>query len=454
MKALQETYYKLLNSQNPDAKGSLWKTAPPAEAKNLTSRITDLILSEAMNSRASDIHFEPMQTLLRIRFRVDGKLYDVLEIQNNSNLTIISRIKVLANLPTDAMSGQKPMDGRFSFKNEKQEFDCRVSTFPTLLGEKIVIRILNKDSSLINLKKVGFHPSDLIKIEQCIQRKNGLFIVSGPTGSGKTTTLYAILNQLHTPHVNIVTLEDPVEYQIDGINQCDIQKRGDRDFAAGLKGILRQDPDVILIGEIRDSETAEIAIRASITGHFVITSLHANSAIGTAIRLINMGLERYMVSYAVIGAIAQRLVRRLCPQCRIPYPIKTEALNRIYQRYGVSPESVNEIDQQSTQTPGELQLQRVKPTITTNSSSETILYKGGGCEHCRGTGYIGRLGVFEVVNFSDKLREAIINNASPIELENIAKEKGYRSLVLDALQKVKAGIITFDDIYPILLERS
>jgi type IV pilus assembly protein PilB len=450
MKSLQEAYTKIIAAQNTGAKSNIFgKPGTPAEATNLTSQVTDFILSEALTARSSDIHFEPLTNHLRIRFRIDGKLYDALEIKNSANITIVARIKILSNLPTDAMSSQKPMDGRFSYKNKTQEFDCRVSTFPTLLGEKIVIRILNKDATLINLKKVGFHPSDLAKIEQCVQRRSGLFIVSGPTGSGKTTTLYSILNHLHTPHVNIVTLEDPVEYQIEGMNQCDIKKRGDGNFASGLKAILRQDPDVILIGEIRDSETAEIAIRASITGHFVITSLHANSAIGTAIRLINMGLERYMVSYAVVGAIAQRLVRRLCPKCKIPYPIKAETLNRIYQRYGLSPDVVNEVELNPSAVTGEIQLQ------PSGNASEITLYKGSGCDACSGTGYMGRLAVFEVVNFNERLRDAIISNVPPSELETIAKEKGgFRSLALDALQKVRAGVITFDDIYPILLEKT
>ena len=448
MGTLRERYAQLLAEQNK-TKTSLWKSSPPTEGSNLSSVITDLILTDAIQSRASDIHIEPIKNYLRIRFRIDGKLYDVLDIQNAPEITIIARLKVLSSLPTDAMSSKKSMDGRFSFKSNSKEFDFRVATFPTLLGEKIAIRILNKDVTIIDLKKIGLDPGDLARIEQSIQRKSGLFIVSGPTGSGKTSTLYAILNQLHTPHVNIVTLEDPVEYQIDGINQCDIKKRGDDSFASGLKSILRQDPDVILIGEIRDSETADIAIRASITGHLVMTSLHANSAIGTVIRLINMGLERYMVSYAVIGAVAQRLVPRLCPKCRVPYTVSLETLNRIYHRLGLNPEPIKTESHPAPSTTGiQLQSDSDQPT------NEFIFYKKAGCEYCNDTGYLGRLAVFEVVNFNEKLRDAIMRNASILELESIARQIGCHSLASDAINKVKAGLITFDDIYPILLEKN
>jgi type IV pilus assembly protein PilB len=444
--ALKELYDQLLASQSK-AKTGLFKSSPPTENTSLTSQIVDLILTEALNSRASDIHIEPMKSSLKIRYRIDGRLYNVLEIPNSAEITIIPRIKVLSNMQTDAMSSKKSMDGRFSFKKGTQEFDFRIATLPTLLGEKIAIRILNKDFTIIDLKKVGFDGADLDRLEQSVQRKSGLIIVCGPTGSGKTSTLYAILNRLHTQHVNIVTLEDPVEYQIDGINQCDVKKGGDGTFAAGLKSLLRQDPDVILIGEIRDSETAEIALRASITGHLVLTSLHANSAIGCVTRLLNMGLERYMVSYAVIGAVAQRLIPRLCTKCRVPYSVKRESLNRIYQRLGLT---LDKPKAEVVPAPGSgIQLQ----TASSQEPTELTFYKSAGCAQCNNTGYVGRLGIFEVVNFDTKLRDAILRNASTLELENLARQIGCMSLAYDAMNKVKAGLITFEDVFPILLEK-
>ncbi|MEI8011546.1 MAG: GspE/PulE family protein [Candidatus Omnitrophota bacterium] len=450
MQSLQEQYQKLMAEQR-DPKRSAWgNNTAAANGATLASDVLNMIIFEALKSRASDIHIEPFQEWLRIRFRVDGNLYEVLRIPHAHNVTIVPRIKVSANMPTDAMSGRKSMDGRFSITIGSTEFDFRVATFPTLMGDKIAIRILNKDQGLVDLAKIGMSPQDLGNLEKILQRKNGLLIVSGPTGSGKTTTLYSILNRIHTTSVNIVTLEDPIEYQIYGINQCDINKKGDETFASGLKSILRQDPDVILIGEVRDAATADIAIRASITGHLVLTSLHANSAVGTVIRLVNMGLERYMVSYAVIGAVAQRLVPRLCKHCCVPYTIEANVLQAICDQCGL-----------------DIQLFSIKSSNSLNKgldysddietheniSGSMTLYKKVGCEQCNGTGYLGRVGIFEVVFFSDDLRDAIVRNASVPELEAIARRKGFRSLAIDAIEKAKQGLVTVEDIYSILLEK-
>ncbi len=446
MLSLQEQYQKLISGQN-NPKRAAWGNAAVVAGPSLASDVLNTILSEAIKARTSDIHFEPCEDGLRVRFRVDGNLYEVLRIPNSHNVTIMARIKVLANMPTDAMSSRKAMDGRLSITVGKNEYDFRLATFPTLLGEKMAIRILSKDQGLVNLKKIGMSPEDLARLEKIILRKNGLLIVSGPTGSGKTTTLYSILNRIHTPQVNIVTLEDPVEYQIDGINQCDINKKGDETFASGLKAILRQDPNVILIGEVRDSETADIAIRASITGHLVLTSLHANSAIGTVIRLINMGLERYMVAYAVIGAVAQRLVPKLCEKCRVPYVIEFKVLQALCEECGLDSNSF---------LPAKPAVEKAVEYIDDSNEAvpqEITLYKKMGCEHCNGTGYMGRVGVFEVVFFSDELRDAIIRNTPVAGLEAIARQKGCRSLAVDAIEKARLGLVMVEDIYPILLEK-
>jgi type IV pilus assembly protein PilB len=449
MLSLQERFQQLLASSQGDGKKAAWgAAASPNVNANLTSEIVNMVLTEAIRTRTSDIHIEPSPTGIRLRFRVDGKLYDILNVANNSNVTVIPRIKVLANMPLDSVSSRKAMDGRFSAKIGIREFDFRVATFPTLLGEKVAIRILNKDFGMINLQKIGLHPDDCTRLERIIQRKSGLLIVSGPTGSGKTTTLYSILNRLHTPDVNIVTLEDPVEYQIDGINQCDIKQKGDDNFATGLKAILRQDPNVVLIGEIRDTETAEIAIRASLTGHLVLTSLHANNAIGTVVRLINMGLERYMVSYAVIGAVAQRLIPRLCEKCREPYKVSQEDVNRICDQCGIPPSMF----QASKSTSGMGGMQYLGESE--EPQADLTFYKRVGCDLCSGTGYFGRMGIFEVVFFTDELRDAIVRNASIGELESIAEKKGYRSLASDAIEKLKAGQVMVEDIFPILLEKA
>lgn len=450
MKVIKEKYAQLIAAQN-DPKRSSWGGVNSVTGAGLTSDAVNLILAEAISARTSDIHIEPFQDMMRIRFRVDGILYEVLNVPHAHNVNIVARIKVLCNLPTDAIASRKPMDGRFSAKIGKDEFDFRVATFPTLLGEKIAIRVLSKKHGQVNLNGIGMNPEDLSKLERIIGCDNGLLIVCGPTGSGKTTTLYSVLNYLHSPRLNIVTLEDPVEYQIYGINQCDIRKKGDESFASGLKAVLRQDPDVILIGEVRDLETAEIAIRASITGHLVMTSIHANSALGTVVRLVNMGLERYMVSYAVIGAVAQRLVPQLCEKCRSPYSIETSTLRALCEQFDLDlnlflPAAQTAVREGKMREIGQAYAEAI-------AASTATFYKKNGCEHCNGTGYAGRVGIFEVVMFSEELRDAIVRGVSLTDLEDIARKKGNRSLAMDAIEKAKLGLVTIDDIYPILLEK-
>ena len=319
MNPIQVRYNQILAEAKKS--NSIWAKSQKADSSNLTSDIVNLILSEAISIRASDIHIEPRLKGTHVRYRIDGKLHDILEVAEDTNVHIIPRLKILADLPTDPGSSKKAWDGRFTMDIHNQNFDFRISTLPTLLGDKMAIRILNKNAEIVNLKKIGLSPTSYSTLENIFQRKRGLIVVSGPTGAGKTTTLYSILHRLHTPDVNIITLENPVEYQIDGINQCDVNKKNSETFSSALKVALRQDPDIILIGEIRDLESAEIAIRASITGHLVMTSLHANSALGSVARLINMGLERHMVSYALTGAVSQHLIPRICESCRTPYKI-------------------------------------------------------------------------------------------------------------------------------------
>jgi len=446
MITLQEKYNQILSAASKQKKTS-WGKAPQADDATLSSDIVNLILSEAILSRASDIHIEPQKEFIRIRYRIDGKLYIVLDIVENAEMHLIARLKVLANIPTDTVSSRKAWDSRFSMEILKQQYDFRVATFPTLMGDKIAIRVLNKNSESVDLKKIGLRQQPLSVLEQIIQRKSGLLIVSGPTGGGKTTTLYSILKRLHSPDINIVTLENPVEYQIDGINQCDINKKVSEDFASALKATLRQDPDVILIGEIRDFESAEIALRASITGHFVITSIHANSAIGVVARLINMGLERHMIAYSLVGAISQHLVPRICDGCRVSYKIDPIGLNKICVQCGLDPKLFINA---APVTDGE----GIQYESENLKSVGAVFYKGAGCDACKGTGYRGMIGVFEVVKFTEDLREAIVNNVSVSEIENMAMAKGFEPMAVDAMQKVKSGLIHFDDIYHILLEKS
>ncbi|MDE2028340.1 MAG: type II/IV secretion system protein [Candidatus Omnitrophica bacterium] len=453
MFTLQEKYNQLITRPKDTAKPA-WggkPAAPGSQESPLTTDLVKLILTEAVTNRASDIHIEPGKNLIRVRFRIDGKLYIVLDMAENQEIHLLARIKILANIPTDSVSSRKSWDARFSMVLLGQEYDFRISTFPVLMGEKMAIRILNKNASQVDLKKIGLRPQPYALLEQIIQRKSGLLIVSGPTGGGKTTTLYSILKHLNSPTVNIVTLENPVEYHIDGLNQCDINKKVSEDFTSALRATLRQDPDIILIGEVRDSESAEIALRASITGHFVLTSIHANSAIGTVMRLANMGIERHIIAYALAGAIYQHLVPRICEKCRTPYVVPREKFLSLCAQFGIPAhlfmESASPADKDA------LHLSHVSKTDEAPKEEAITFYKGAGCEICKGSGYLGMIGIFEIVQFTEDVREAIASNAPSAEIEALAVKKGFQSLSIDAMEKVKSGLIHFDDIYHILLEK-
>lgn len=450
MSELQNRFDGLI-SKSMDRKNrwGVSSTDKSADKNTLTSEVVDLILEQAIEERASDIHIEPDITGVRVRFRIDGELYETLNFKD-PDIVIMQRIKIMAQLPTDSMARRKSHDGRFTQRIGNESYDFRISTFPTVTGEKMAIRILSGSVGQMKLETMGLESHDLGRLTRLMHYKHGLLLVTGPTGSGKTSTLYALLNKVNSPKINIITLEDPVEYQIEGLNQCDVKTKSDFDFTEGLKAILRQDPNIILVGEMRDRETAEIAMRASMTGHLVISTLHANSAIGTVTRLINMGIDPYMVSYSLIGAVAQRLVRMICENCRTAFTLNPEQMLRLKQVYGIDPQLLAESplkarvdgDDSYLDYAEESQLER-KP----------VVYKGQGCTHCRGTGYRGRTGVFEIVVFNDDLREAIVRGDSSIELAALAIKHGTRTLAMDAIEKVKNGITTIEEISSILLER-
>jgi len=344
----------------------------------------------------------------------------------------------MANLETDARLMRKPQDGRFSLDIAGSRFDFRISTFPTINGEKVAIRILYKESGLFQLDKIGLDPFDLSRIAKLLQYKYGLFVVSGPTGCGKTTTLYAILNQLNSPKTNIITLEDPVEYQMEGMNQCDIRKKMDFNFADGLRAALRQDPDVILVGEMRDDETAEIAVRASLTGHLVFSTLHSSSAVGSIVRLVNMGLEPYLVSYSLIASLAQRLVRKTCEHCKEAYSLSPEQFSRIKMHYRL---------ETSHQKGKDDNLYRI------DQQNQNTFYKGMGCDECSNTGFKGRIGIFEIIIFNDAIRDAVLKNAPSFELRQLAIKEGTKPLIKDGFEKAKKGMTTIDEVFSVAFER-
>ncbi len=379
-------------------------------------RLVNAVLADALRRGASDIHVEPYEKEFRVRFRVDGVLYDVLHPPMKLRDAVISRLKIMAKL--DISEKRLPQDGRIKIKikadGRSRELDFRVSTLPTLFGEKVVLRLLDKERLMLDMTKLGFEPESLVKFQHAISKPYGMVLVTGPTGSGKTNTLYSAIQALNKPETNIMTAEDPVEFNLPGINQVQIKEQIGLNFAAALRAFLRQDPNIILVGEIRDFETAEIAIKAALTGHLVLSTLHTNDAPSTISRLMNMGIEPFLVATSVNLIQAQRLVRRICEDCRAEHPMPPEALIEI----GFSPEEARQIK----------------------------TYKGRGCRTCNGTGYRGRIGLYEVMEMTDELRELILVGASALELRRKAIEDGMITLRESGLHKIRNGITTVEEV--------
>jgi len=376
-------------------------------------RLVNTIISEAVESNASDIHIEPTEDEVVVRYRIDGILHKILSIPPKIQNPTISRIKILSSL--DIAERRKPQDGRMGSRISGRDLDFRVSCVPTVFGEKIVMRILDKNNTMVGLAKLGLEDFEEKFIIEITQMPWGIFLVTGPTGSGKSTTLYSILHYLNNPTVNIITIEDPVEYTIKGVNQVEVNRKAGTDFNTALRSFLRQDPDIILVGEIRDYETLEAAIEASLTGHLVFSTLHTNDAPSAIVRLVQMGAPNYLVSASTIGIMAQRLVRTICPTCIEPHPYTDELRGLVKKHFGYGDE--------------------FQPT----------LFKGRGCTICRGTGYKGRTGVFEMMRVSPHIRQLILGDASTDEIRQYAIKEGMRTLEKSALAKVLQGITTLDE---------
>lgn len=435
-----KTKYDALIESKTIVKQSWGKSSTEIDHSSLSSEVVNLILMEAIESRGSDIHLEPVSDGLRVRFRIDGRLMDALFIPDDHNLSVIPRIKVMCNLNVDAASSRGAQDGRFETTLNDQHADFRVSTFPTIDGEKVVLRVMGDSVGIKRVEEIVTDKNMQKRLLKLLMYQQGLIIVSGPTGSGKTTTLYALLNQINSPEKNIVTLEDPVEYNIPGINQCSIDVKKNFNFADGLRAVLRQDPDAIFVGEMRDSETAEIALRASITGHLVLSTVHANSAVETVMRLVNMGLSSYMVTHAVIGTVAQRLVRKVCTQCKQPKTIKKSVLER-YGYRGDHASSLSNVAGASS----------ISYAGAEEDTETCVVYEGSGCPYCHDTGFRGRVGVYEVIVFDDPFRDLIIRGAGIQQLKNHLHQKGVKMLLDDAFDKVLAGETTIDEISHIIV---
>jgi general secretion pathway protein E len=381
-------------------------------------RLVNLIITRAIEMRASDIHFEPFENQFRVRYRVDGVLHDVESPPNRLQAAIVSRVKIMAKL--NIAERRLPQDGRIMLRVKGKEIDFRVSSVPTIYGESIVLRILDKSSIVLDIEKLGFPEDTLNGFNRLIKRPHGIILVTGPTGSGKTTTLYCALEKINSPDKKIITVEDPVEYQLGGVNQIQVKPSIGLTFANALRSIVRQDPDVILIGEVRDAETAEIAIHSALTGHLVLSTLHTNDAPSAITRLIDMGMEDYLLSSTIIGILAQRLIRIACPHCQFPH----EPDPAILQEMGGGGEH-----------PKGWQIIEVK-----------------GCEQCAHTGYWGRSGIFEFLEIDDDIRKLILEKKDSSLIKEMARKKGMRTLREDGWLKVKQGMTTVFEVLRVTQE--
>ena len=375
-------------------------------------KLVNHIISQSIKARASDIHVEPYQESFKVRYRVDGILYDLLTPPKWIQAALISRIKVMAKM--NIAEKRLPQDGRMDLKIGNQEIDVRVSTIPTSFGERVVMRLLNKTSSLIDLSDLGLDREMLVQVKELVTSPNGMVLMTGPTGSRKTTTLYAVLSSINSPDINIITIEDPIEYQIDGISQIQVNPKIDLTFARGLRSIVRQDPDVVLVGEIRDHETAEIAVQSALTGHLVFSTLHTNDSAGAITRLVDIGIEPFLISSSVIAVAAQRLIRVLCGACKQPHQPDESLLAAI----GISDQRSREVD----------------------------LYRAVGCESCFHTGYKGRIGIFELMQMNPNLKSLILKSHDANRIMAEALKLNMVTLREDGIRKVLAGVTTIEEV--------
>ncbi len=399
---------KVKKKEGPQVEVDSEKLAEMAEEAPVI-KLVNLIIMQAVKDGASDIHIEPEEDALKVRFRVDGVLHEMFSPPKHLESALLSRVKILAGI--DISEKRKPQDGRFNIKVENRNVDLRVSTFPTIYGENLVIRILDKGAVLVDLDKLGFSKDTKKQFEASIRRPHGIILVTGPTGSGKTTTLYSALTTIDTEEKNIITVEDPVEYHLGRIRQSQMNPKAGLTFASGLRSILRQDPDVIMVGEIRDKETAEIAVQAALTGHLVFSTLHTNDASGALTRLVDMGVEPFLISSSVIGILAQRLVRVICKKCKQSYAPSEEVLKGL----GI--------------------IERVKE-----------LFKGKGCNACKDTGYKGRIGIFELLVVNEEIKKMIVDKASSSAIKKKIIEMGMKTLRDDGMDKALKGITTADEV--------
>lgn len=393
------------------------KEVDPSAIEDLTQeapmiKLTDTVIQQAVLAKASDVFIEPMEKVLRVRYRVDGVIREVDQMPKGLHLPLVSRIKVISNL--DISEQRIPQDGRFKTVTGNKHVDFRVSTLPTAFGEKVVLRVLDKSAGMLDIEKLGFDLKALERLKEAASKPHGMILSCGPTGSGKTTTLYSVLKFVDSEEKNIVTVEDPVEYEIRGMNQVNVRPSVGLTFAATLRSILRQDPDIIMIGEIRETETLDIAVKAALTGHLVLSSLHTTTAAGSVIRMMNMGIEPFLICSSVNAIIGQRLIRRVCPKCK--------------QEHKITPEIA-----------GRVGLDRI-------AKGEATVFRGKGCKDCLQTGYVGRIGITEVLPLTLAVKEAILQNAGELKIKKVGRQEGMVTMREDGLKKVLAGTTSLEEV--------
>ncbi len=377
-------------------------------------RVVNSVLTQALRRGASDIHMETYEREIKVRFRIDGILHEIMTLPKRFHAHLISRVKVMADL--DIAEKRVPQDGRMKVRVANRTVDIRVSIIPMAFGERIVLRLLDKGVSLLGLGEMGMDADTLDRFERFIRRSSGILLVTGPTGSGKTTTLYAAVSRINSAEKNVITIEDPIEYEFAGVGQIQVNPKTALSFARGLRSVLRHDPDIIMVGEIRDVETVEIAIQASLTGHLVFSTLHTNDAAGAVTRLMDMGVEPFLIASSLLGVLAQRLVRKVCSECRTPYRLEGSRLEEL------------------------------------GLVEDQVLYRGAGCDACMGTGYRGRTGIFELLAMDDVTRALVTSGADALRIREAGRQNGMRTLYMDGLTKVKQGVTTLDEVLRVTQE--
>ena len=437
-KGLQTEFKDIVKIQEDESKGDTINDGKDLKelAEDLPIvRIVDTLLEYAIFEKASDIHIEPTENEIIVRYRIDGILRKVMALPKNSQLGIVARIKVLANLKLD--EHRLPQDGRFKIKISEYQVSFRVSTIPIFNGEKIVMRLLNEKSQILSLGKLGFNEKDLNVLKRNIAKPHGMVLVTGPTGSGKTTTLYSILNILNKISVNISTIEDPIEYQISGINQSQVNPKIGFTFSMGLRAFLRQDPDIIMVGEIRDQETAEMAVHAAMTGHLVLSTLHTNDAVTTLPRLADMGIPSFLIATTANCIIAQRLVRKICPDCITSYKLTAETIEDLSRKL-----NMKKI----------LETLKKEKIIAEKDLKKLLFYRGKGCKNCNNEGYKGRVGIYEILEITPKIIELMNKKVDTEKLKQAAEKQDMLSIVEDGFIKAKGGVTTIEEVLRVTKE--